>query len=608
MTFRLRLCPARPPSRTPPGGNTRDAVIDALWILKLTRPFMGRQVLAICCIAAGSLMAAAEPLVLKQLVDAGLVQGNWNSLVVGLCLLIALYVLRLLALLAAGLLLTAMALREVAGLRARLVRACLAMPASASGGYHVGELQRRVDGDVDQLAQVATELLPVLLRLIFTLVLSCAMMALLSGKLALLVLPFIPIFVLLQSRFRARLADGAEALREARGQEGAAVTEILQNIDHVQTIAGERYFLSRYVARLRHTARASLRQRTVESLYHLAAYSLFCVLLAGATFVAARDVFAGSLSIGSFVAFYTYMSRLFEPLGVLTERYASLTRARASLRRIRELDQSQRVRRKPLVPRSAARRVSAVGVAAADVGFGGGATVLRDVSYQLSRRDKTLLIAKSGAGKTTLARVLTELQPVLHGTTYVDVGSGPTTRARAPRGAVALLPRTPFLFSGTVKENCLLGESRLVAGDAALWDLARLASCDDVVRDLPGQWNCLLGPGGVSVSSGQCQRLALVRALAHRPALLLLDEGLSAVDPATELDILTALQRAFPEMGVLIISHRPSLSQWADRVLTIVDGRLVEPRASREHICAYVGKEPADVSPLPDSNPAAVRH
>jgi ATP-binding cassette subfamily B protein len=200
--------------------------------------------------------------------------------------------------------------------------------------------------------------------------------------------------------------------------------------------------------------------------------------------------------------------------------------------------------------------------------------VLQALSMRVSPGERVALAGTSGNGKSTIARLLARLYDARSGTVSINGTDVRDIKLKSLRSSVIFVPQDPVLFDLTLRENLLYGNSGATATE--LTEVARLAQLETVIERLPNGWNEPLGPRGNRLSGGERQRVALARALLQRPRILILDECTSALDSGTEKRLLTELDRYLKNTTTIIISHRPLPVQWADRVVHMQYGAIVE--------------------------------
>jgi ATP-binding cassette subfamily B protein len=200
--------------------------------------------------------------------------------------------------------------------------------------------------------------------------------------------------------------------------------------------------------------------------------------------------------------------------------------------------------------------------------------VVRDINFRIEQGTRVGIVGSIGSGKSTLVRLLARLYPVPDGTIFIDGIDINRLPLDVLRRALALVPQEGFHFSRTVGENIAYGKEG--ASNREIEEAARLASLEDDLERFPAGYETLVGERGITLSGGQRQRLAIARALLKNPAILVLDDPLSAVDASTEEAILANLADYYGRRTVIIISHRISALRDCDRIVVMDSGRIVE--------------------------------
>jgi len=294
-------------------------------------------------------------------------------------------------------------------------------------------------------------------------------------------------------------------------------------------------------------------------------------------------VISGELSIGTLVAFNAYILLLGQPVRRLGFLLNLAARASTSATRVYEL-----LDRTPsLVDRATAEDFAAQGAAAwrdVDFSYGDGPLVLDGVTIAVQPGEHVVIVGRSGAGKTALVDLLPRLYDPTAGTVEVDGRDVADIRRESLRAAVGFVEQEAFLFSATVHDNVAFARPRATREQVV--DACRLAGADDFVRALPDGYETLVGERGVTLSGGQRQRLALARALLLDPAVLVLDDAVSAVDAGTESGIREALAVSRGARTVVSVAQRLSTILSADRIVVVDVGRVVESGTHAELVRA----------------------
>ncbi len=556
---------------------------DWRWLAHELRPLRRLQLAAAGCLLAATILSLVDPLIVRWLLDSGLGGRRWHAIegAVGVFLLVF---LGRSAVLSAGIWLAARASdRLTLRLRQRLLRRLLRLDAAFHEQRAAGDLRQQVEQDVEQIGQVGADLLPNSLRMVFGVALTFGVMVFLDWRLSLLALPFVPALLRLTARFRGRLEAAADAVRSGVAGRVDALDETLRGAVQIRLLGAERFFLARYRRRAAEVSRSTLEQRRLELGFHAAFFAAVTLATAGMLGAGAYELMHGRLTLGSYIAFYTYLTRLFAPLGAAVETNAKLQRAGGSIRRIAALEQLAPAARAPAGRQSTAptapAEAASFGCGGVRFGYGGGRPILRGVDLRVRRGEKVALVGESGGGKTTLTKLLAGLYEPQVGAVHLGGSDVRRLRPRSLRERISLVAPDTVLFAGSLRDNALLG--RRGVGAEELGRLARATCFDRVVEGFEGGWDHVLGGSGKGLSDGERQRLGLLRALLHGGEVLILDESTGALDLATETEVLDGLRECATHQAVILVTHRLTAAAWADRTLALEDGELVERERSR---------------------------
>ena len=293
---------------------------------------------------------------------------------------------------------------------------------------------------------------------------------------------------------------------------------------------------------------------------------------AGVLLVGARMVTHHSLTIGGFVAFNLYLGMLVMPLRSLGMWIGQAQRATAAGERIFQvMDEPEEIADRPgardLPPGPGEIRFEHVGFE-----YLPGRPVLEEIELEIAPGRTVALIGHTGSGKTTLTSLVPRFYDVTSGQVTVDGVDVRDVRLVSLRREIGVISQDPFLFSATVRENIAFGAPEL--SDEQVEQAARLAQAHEFVERLPKRYDTVIGERGITLSGGQRQRLAIARALAVDPRILILDDATASVDATTEARIRLGLREAMRDRTTLIIAHRLSTIALADEIVVLADGRI----------------------------------
>lgn len=545
------------------------------WLVKQVRPFWRLHLRSLACLTIASLLALIDPLMLKWLIDDFIPQRNlkWLPLVVAAFFLT--YAGRFLFD-GLGTMLSFQAIqRMVFKMRLSLLRHLQALSAEYHDTTPVGDTLHRLGQDVDQVGQVTAEAIPALLRIMLLTTLTLTTMLVLNARLTMLILPLVLVVVLVRKCFHVRLKRCSDKAQEESGRVSAFLQEHLSAIVQVQLLTRETAEARRFARFSRNAMDAQIKRKRAELAFYI---SSALIIFAGIAVIigdGGYEVITGSLTVGALVAFYGYTLQLFGPINSVVDVYSKLHRARASLRRILEIEMTEAT----ITDHSEAvllRQQSAAAVEFRNVSFRyrSDSPVLYGMNFRVSPGEKVAIVGKSGIGKTTVAKLLGRLYEVKDGSVLVDGYDVRNIKLRSLRSIVSIVPQDAVLFDGTLLENLRYGNPRATKSEVR--EAVETAQLDGLVRRLPRGWDARLGPCGRKLSGGERQRVALARALLQNPRILILDEPTSALDEGTEDSLLEHLSRQTVEKTLIIVTHRVSAMLWADRIVVLDRGRIVE--------------------------------
>ncbi|MDH4136861.1 MAG: ABC transporter ATP-binding protein/permease [Anaerolineae bacterium] len=486
--------------------------------------------------------------------------------------------------------------RFIFDLRVRLYAYLQRLSLSFFERTSTGELMSRVTNDVNALEYFVTHGTSFLAVDLMRLMGTGIILFFLEWRLALLVLIPVPILAIGMRWYNTRIRPVYRRVRARLGDINARLQDNLAGIRVIQAFGREDATLERFTSESQHYYETRVRGIRYRSSFFPAmrfVASLGSVLVLG---VGAAMVVRGQLSLGSMVAFLSYVVSFYDPIRRLTEIDDVFQEAIAAGERIFELlDEMPEIKDTPDVvalPRLRGEvrfhnvhfRYDAVPPESAQAASASSAQavpeVLHDVEFQIAPGEVVALVGPSGAGKTSIANLLCRFYDPIHGQVTVDGYDLRQVQIKSLRRQIAVVLQDTFLFNTTVRENLLYGKPE--AGEEEMIAAAQAAYAHEFIEQLPEGYDTEIGERGVKLSGGQKQRLALARAILADPRILILDEATSSVDAEAEYLIQQALDEVLKGRTALVIAHRLSTIRNADKIIALEGGRIIEIGDHRE--------------------------
>ena len=398
-----------------------------------------------------------------------------------------------------------------------------------------------------------------------------AMIALDPGLGALALVP-VPFVVVVATRYGRRSRPSLQEVQQRIAELTADVEENVSGVRVVKSFAAEPRRLERFRGSVGRVFDQSMDATRLRAFYNPFIGFLPNLGLAVILLVGGRQVVRGTLTLGDFTAFYTYLLMLIAPMRQLGIALGLAQRATASGARLFELLDREPRLVPPAHPRPLPAGAGRVELRDVTFGYDETAPTLRDVSMVVEGGSTVALVGGTGSGKSTLVRLIARLYDPDSGSVLVDGADVRDLDLPALRRAIAVVDDDPFLFSATVAENIAYGRP-----DASREDIdaaARRAQAAPFIAELPDGYDTRVGERGLTLSGGQRQRLAIARALLADPRILVLDDATSSVDASTEQAIKEALREVMAGRTTFVIAHRLSTISLADEIVVLEDGRI----------------------------------
>jgi ATP-binding cassette, subfamily B, multidrug efflux pump len=474
----------------------------------------------------------------------------------------------------------------------------------------VGRLVTRLTSDVDALNEMFTSGVLAIFEDVFTLAFIVAIMLYKSWPLALLTLAVIPAILFVTRIFRAKVRDSYRRQRAATARINSFTQEYVSGMSVVQLFNREQRAFRSFSA-----VNSENKQAWTDAIFAYAWYypvveflsscAIALILWLGgnavlhnSAFMAAHPLlsrapgFFGTVSIGVLIGFIQYAQRFFRPIMDLSEKYNILQAAMAASERVFKLIDTEPTIVSPIhpIPGNATGSIEFRNVwftydSRATTGNQQPATsnftpdpdiewILRGVSFTVAPGETAAIVGHTGAGKTTIISLMMRFYDIQHGQILIDGVDIREQNLTTLRRRFGVVLQDPFLFTGTIADNIRLGSSWIT--DEAVENAAEEVNIADFIRTLPAGFNEPVRERGATLSTGQKQLISFARALAHAPAILVLDEATSSVDTDTEHRVRLALARMITGRTSVLIAHRLSTVQSADTILVMHKGQLRE--------------------------------
>ena len=461
--------------------------------------------------------------------------------------------------------------------RTKLFRHLQALSLDFYERERTGRLVARMTGDIDAMSDLVTDGLVTLVTGLITMAGVAVILVVMDWQLALATLVVAPLIGLAARAWRRWSADAYRQVRETHSVVNVQLQEMLAGVRAIQSFRRERATAARLADANQDERAAHQRTIALASFFFPGIEFLGTAATVIVLGVGGGRVLAGDLEIGVLAAFLLYLRSLFDPVQQLSELYDSFQSATAGAERVgavlaerpsvREADDPV-----PLPDPRGEIRLEDVCFA-----YDRGPRVLHDVDLRIDAGTTLALIGPTGAGKSTVAKLIARFYDPGAGRVTLDGVDLRQVRLADLRRAMGYVPQEGFLFSGSVLDNIRFG--RPDATRAEVEAAARAVGADQVIAGLPDGYDTQVGERGALLAAGERQLVAFARAWIADPALLILDEATSNLDAASETRITDALQRLRSGRTTIVIAHRLSTIAQADLIAVVSDGRIVESGA-----------------------------
>jgi ATP-binding cassette subfamily B protein len=450
--------------------------------------------------------------------------------------------------------------------------------------YHVksktGDLIQRCTSDVETIRRFLAVQLVEVGRALFMLIFALSFMLPMSMKMTMISLSFVPFIFSFAIIFFIKVKKAFKASDESEGRLSNVLQENLSGVRVVRAFARQDYEIEKFDTHNREYRDLTYRLIKLLAWYWSTSDFMSLCQIIGVTILGTYWAARGTISLGTFLAFSSYVGMLLWPIRQMGRVLTDMGKALVSVERIKEildektenLDEGQDL--VDLKGDIEFRNVS--------FWYEKGHPVLQNVSFKVSEGQTVAILGRTGSGKSSLIQLLPRLYDYQEGQILIGQKEIRTISKRSLRKNIGIVLQEPFLFSKTLKDN--IGLAKEDYEEANIYKAAQIASVHDVIKSFDDGYETAVGEKGVTLSGGQKQRVAIVRAIINNCSIMIFDDSLSAVDTETDSAIRQQLKRLHQKATTFIISHRLTTLAEADMILVLDNGRLVQQGTHSELI------------------------
>jgi len=544
-----------------------------LRLLRLVKPHTPRFILAMLCMAVVGAATAAAAYLVKPAMDDIFLDRNEGMLILIPLAVIALYLLKGLCNYGQTVLMSHIGFRIVTDLRNDLYRHILRQPLSFFTKHPTGILISRVTNDVTYLQGAVSEAVTSLLKDSFTLAGLVFVIFWRDWKLAIIASLVFPLAVWPIAQFGRRMRRIAAESQVSMGDLISLLQETITGNRIVKAFGMEEHENRRFARENERQFRLTMKSVTVRAISSPLMEFLGGLGIAAIIFWGGYQVIEGTSTPGTFFSFLAALLMLYEPVKRLTNVNNTIQQGLAGAERIFQvLDTEPGIRNRPGAAELPPIRE---GISIEGVTFRYEEDpVLRDVSLKIRAGEAVAFVGMSGGGKTTLVNLIPRFYDVSEGRVAIDGTDIRDVTLESLRAQIGIVTQQTILFNDTVRGNIAYGDVR--RSDEDVVRAAMAANAHDFIQRLPQGYDTVIGEQGVKLSGGERQRISIARALLKDAPILILDEATSSLDTESEIEVQDALEKLMRGRTTLVIAHRLSTIRNADRIVALVDGRIVE--------------------------------
>ncbi len=543
-------------------------------ILRYAKPYWRMVLLLFVITGLLSILSLAGPYLIKILLDDILPYKNAGLLLQLMAIFILIFVIRTLIGIWHSYQTTRLVENMILGVKTELFYHIEDLDLGFYHSKSVGDILYRLDEDVYSIDSFVDLLVDVVLLNLLTAIFILIITFNLNWKVTLISLGFFPFYIIAQKYFGEKIRKQKQRIINRLTDMLSFLEENITGIKAIKSFALETKKLGEYTDKSKKIIRMNLRMDLLESFSEGIVGIITFIPLIIILWYGSLQVIAGVLTIGSLIAIYTYIGKLFDPIASLGSINVALQTTLVSVNRVFQfMDTKTKIKEK----KDARELKNPNGhIMFTDVSFHyyPNEPIIEHINFEIKPGQMVGLVGPSGAGKTTLGNLLFRFFDATNGNVSIDGVDIRDLKIKSIRDAIGIVSQESILFNISLKENIRFGKQN--ASDAEVIRAAKLAHIHDFIVRQPKGYNTKVGERGVKLSGGEKQRISIARVFLKNPKILILDEATSSLDSESEFLIQKALQRVTQGRTTLVIAHRLSTIRNADKILVLKDRKIKE--------------------------------
>ena len=543
-------------------------------LLKFAKPYSKSIVFAFFCLALTSSISLILPLLVRNIVNAVFVQKNasiLNSLTFNVVVIIFLQATFAVT---QNYILGFIGHRIVTDFRCELFSHLQTLSVRFFQNRRVGEILSRMSSDISVIQNGLISIPVAVLRQTITLVGGLAIILYLNWKLTGLILVAIGPLMIFARFFGKRLRDLTEKVQDKLAEASIILEEMVSSIKIVKSYTREKFEKERFEKEIENVFETFIAKVKISSFFGPFILMLTFLVSTILIWYGGHQVMDGSTTPGELAAFFLYAIIMAGPIGTFVRIYTQLQEMKGAIRRVMEIMETKPDIKKPESPIHFDEIKGSISFDNVCFGYEQGRYILKNICLEIFPGETVALVGPSGAGKSTIIYLLHRFFDPDQGTVRLDGNDIRQLNMQRFLEQIAYVPQDTILFGGSVRENILYG--KLDANKDELENAAKKAHAHEFISKFPEGYDTLVGEKGVKLSTGERQRIAIARALLKNPKILILDEATSSLDNESEALIQEALDSLITGRTTLVIAHRLTTIQNADKIVALDRGQIVE--------------------------------